>query len=410
MINWLTENIGTGAYLKVIESGVDNSIILDVRDMVDKDGNSSEIILKKIEQSLLILEKSKKVVICCDYGMSRSNSIAVGTISKYSNIEFDEAVKIVKNKIDEAGIKIEMLNAVYKSLNKTRKEYTVSKNILVTGGSGFLGKNLISKLKNTYNVFSPSSNEIELINGTISLDLILKNKEIDTIIHLANPKIFTTNKSVGDTLIMLKNILDLCRTNNIKLIFLSGWEIYTGYKSHGLLANENLEPNPKGTYGETKWLCELLIKKYVENYNVKCQIIRSGPVYGSFGEKPKFLFNFLNKALTNQDIITHKYLNGFPSLDILYIGDLVNAINKICDFNSLDSFNIGSGRNYSTLEIAELIVKITNSKSKVKSVLIEEFTSNIIMDNSKSKLLLDWIPEIELEEGLTKLINNYKQK
>nr|MCU0323536.1 NAD-dependent epimerase/dehydratase family protein [Chitinophagaceae bacterium] len=336
-MRWLIDNIGTAAYNEVYNNKLyQDCVILDVRDLVDKSGNDSSYIQTKITECLSLLHAKSKVIICCDYGMSRSNSIAIGSISKWLKIEFDEAVEIVKSKVDESGIKIEMLDTVYKALNIISNKTDKTENILVTGGSGFLGITLIDKLSIDFKVVAPRSKEIDLIHDTISLDLLIKKNSIDTIIHLANPKIFTTNKSTGDTLVMLKNILDICRTNDVKLIFLSGWEIYSGYKSLGLLANESLKPNPKGTYGETKWLCELLIRKYIENYNIKCQIIRSGPVYGMNGDKPKFIFNFINKALAADDIVTHKYLNGFPCLDLLYVDDLIDLIIKVCKSNVLE--------------------------------------------------------------------------
>ncbi len=406
-MRWLTDNIGTAAYNDVYDNNLyKGSIILDVRDLVDKSGNDNSYIQVKVKECLRLLESGSKVIICCDYGMSRSNSIAIGVISKWLNIGFGEATNLVKNKVDESGIKIEMLNTVYYALNEVARKTDNIQNILVTGGSGFLGKTLVEKLKKDFKVIAPASKEIDLIYESISFDLLIKKHSIDTIIHLANPRVFTSNKSVGDTLVMLKNVLDICRTNDLKLIFLSGWEIYSGYKSLGLLANESLEPNPKGTYGETKWLCEQLIKKYIDNYNVKCQIVRSGPVYGMNVDKPKFIFNFINKALANEEIITHKYLNGYPSLDLLYIDDLIDLLIKICKTYTTGELNVGSSKIYSTFEIAKLICEITNSKSKISSVEIQDYTSNIIMDNRCAKEKLEWNTTLELKEGLEKVIKN----
>ncbi|HET6995255.1 MAG TPA: hypothetical protein VFI06_09760, partial [Chitinophagaceae bacterium] len=97
MINWLTDYIGTGAYLDVMAAGGDVAVV-DVRNLVDKDGNTGEAILSKIDESIAILKKHGKVVVCCDYGMSRSNSIAAGVISKYESIPFSKAVSMVQQK------------------------------------------------------------------------------------------------------------------------------------------------------------------------------------------------------------------------------------------------------------------------------------------------------------------------
>jgi nucleoside-diphosphate-sugar epimerase len=408
-MRWLTNEIGTAAYndLLMLELDVD-VIVLDVRDLVDKSGNDIQYVILKINDGVDLLRNGNRIIVCCDYGMSRSNSIAAGIIIKFYNLDFSSAVQILKDNVDESGIKVEMLNTIYQALYAPNHKKVNEKNILVTGGNGFLGKSVIKKLSFNYSITAPSSTEINLLNDSISLDLKVKERNIDTIIHLANPKIFTTNKSVGDTLVMLKNILDVCRTNGVRLIFLSGWEIYSGYNSAGLMANESLPANAKGTYGETKWLCELLIKQYVANYNIKCQILRSGPVYGALGEKPKFIYNFIDKALCHKDIVTHKYINGFPGLDLLYIDDLVNLIEKSVQNDLVGDFNIGSGTAISTHEIAEIISQKLSSKSTIRYTDIREYAPNIIMDTHKIKTSFRWEPTVKLMDGLDLVIKNYQ--
>lgn len=408
-MRWLTHEIGTAAYNDLLKLKLEGDVIvLDVRDLVDKSGNDIQYVILKINEGVDLLKNGKRIIVCCDYGMSRSNSIAAGVIVKFYNLSFSSAVQILKDKVDESGIKVEMLNTVYQALFTPNDKKANKQNVLVTGANGFLGKSVIEKLSFNYSITAPSSAEINLLTDSISLDLKVKERNIDTIIHLANPKIFTTNKSVGDTLVMLKNILDVCRTNGVRLIFLSGWEIYSGYNSTGLFANELLRANAKGTYGETKWLCELLIKQYVINYDLKCQILRSGPVYGAFGEKPKFIYNFIDKALNHKDIITHKYINGFPSLDLLYIDDLVNLIEKAVQSDLVGDFNIGSGTSISTREIAEIISQKLSSESIIRFTEIQEYAPNIIMDTYKVKASFGWEPTIAIRDGLDLVIKNYQ--
>lgn len=413
MINWLTKDIATGAFNEVSQTQLNDDVnVLDVRDLVDKSGNDLSFINSKVDEALMQLKNGKKIIICCDYGMSRSNSIAIGAITKWNQVSFEEATDIAKKIVPASGIKIEVLNTVYDALyqnNVKQKNVSANKNVLLTGGSGFIGKRLKSEMKNDFNVFAPDSKSIDLSDDNIGLYQLVKSEGINTIVHLANPKIFTTNRSVGDTMVMLKNILDVCRTSDIKFVYLSGWEVYSGYKSDGLLANEILPLNPKGTYGETKWLCELLIKQYHFNYGLKYQIIRSGPVYGTGGEKPKFIYNFINKALKNEEISTHRFKNGFPILDLLHIDDLVKTIKKIVLKDIEGDLNIGSGKGISTFEIATIICELTQSSSKIKHAEIQDFASNIIMDISRSQQLLNWAPEIDIRTGLNQIIQTIKK-
>jgi nucleoside-diphosphate-sugar epimerase len=404
-MRWLTDDIATGSYTDVSKMTLDqDTVVFDVRDLVDKSGNTTEYINDKIDQAVSLLNNKKKLIVCCDYGMSRSNSVAAGIISKWKNILFSDAVALLKSKVDSSGIKIEMLNTVYQALNKNKKSEVLLSNILVLGGSGFIGKNLVSELSGVRNVYAPTSKEIDLRNSTLDLDLYVKSKNIGLIINLANPKIFTTNNSLGDSLIMLKNVLDVCRTNNVKIIYPSGWEIYSGYRSTGLLVNERFAANPKGTYGETKWLSEVLIRQYAAMYGLKYQIIRSGPLYGVGGEKPKFIYNFLEKARMNKEIQTHKYINGSPLLDLMYIDDYLNAIKIIAVSEFEGDVNLGTGVGTSTFDIASLICNLTTSASEIKQIAIDDYASNIIMDCSLAFQKFGWTATIDIKEGLKRII------
>ena len=279
-MKWLTEEIATGSYNEVSKKVLDpDAVILDVRDLVDKSGNDVDYVKSRIDEGISILKKNQKLIVCCDYGLSRSNSIAIGIIKKTKNISFLEAFRIARQKIDESSVKVEMLDTVYRALHVNhglKNSSDKSLKLCITGAGGFLGRNLIEKIGTEVDVFGIQSREIDLLTNVIELDLFVKSHQVNSILHLANPRVFTNTKSLGDTLVMLKNVLDVCRNNNVKLIFLSGWEIYSGYRDEFLSADENLLPNPKGTYGETKWLCELLINQYIRNYGINSVILRSG--------------------------------------------------------------------------------------------------------------------------------------
>ncbi len=405
MIKWITDNIGTGAFEKVQDSSL--YVKIDVRDMVDKAGNTESLIKEKIDVALVELNKGNKIVICCDYGMSRSNSIAVGVVAKFDKIDFSKSLMLVLEKTNEKSIKIEVLNVIRKIFPSNNQP---AKSIMVTGGRGFIGKRLIPELSKKHIVFSPSSNEIDLEKDIVLLDLFVKENNVKTIIHLANPRIYTTNQSFSSSILMTKNILDVCVANDVKLVYLSGWEIYSGYNTTGFLASESTNPFPKGTYGLSKTMCENLIKNYMDIYNLQSLIIRSSPVYGVGSDKPKFIYNFLNKALNDENIIAHKYIDGFPSLDFLHINDLIDFLELSINKDLLGDYNIGTEILTSTSAIAEHIIQMTSSKSVLKHVDVEEHTHNIYMDISKVKYYLHFKPKIQIKDGLNEIIINYKKE
>ena len=402
MINWLTDYIGTGAFDKVIATNCEYPV-LDVRGLVDKSGNSIEFITEKITQGLSILDSVPKIVVCCDYGMSRSNSIAAGIIAKKEDKPLSQVVELYFNNIAEGGVKLDMFNTIFQS-NVRNKDTSIKNTILVTGASGFLGKNLLKRLTTKYKVIGVNSEKYNLLTNPLSLDIFVKENNISTIIHLANPRIYTLNIALGDSLVMLKNVLELCRINDIKLIYISSWEVYSGYNTEKLLADESLPLFPRGSYGESKWLSEQLITQYSKMYGLKYNIIRSSPIYGVDSDKPKFIYNFLNKAKKNETITTHKYVNGFPNVDLLHQEDIVAAIEKTIDINGNNVFNIGSGISLNTNEIAKFIVKSLGSKSNIEINYIEDFYPNIQMNYSKINSMVGWLPQNNFKDFITNLI------
>lgn len=405
MIRWITEHLGTA---KIDDVNEKEYSVVDVRDLIDKKGNSTQIILQKIDSVIELLKQNHKVVICCDYGISRSNAIAIGALVKYFNYDFNEVVKFVVEKTGESEINIELLNSVRWILEKNKKEVipTNNKGILITGGTGFIGGALVTKLKENYNFVIPSRQELNLLDGGIKLDLMVKNSHVDTIIHLANPRIYTTTDAMGQSLVMLKNVLDICKENRLNILYLSSWVVYSGYNSSNLTASETLPLRPKGTYGETKALCETLINQYRSLYDLNVYLLRLSPVYGVGSDKPKFIYTFFEKALKKETIFTHKYLNGLPILDLIHVSDVVKAIESVIRVKPTYSFdlNIGSGVGHSTFEVAKMIKEMCGSNSEIMHHEINDFTANIVMDISKAKKLFGWRPTINIKDGLKEIM------
>ncbi len=406
MIRWITENLGTAKIEDVNGRGYS---VVDVRDLVDKEGNLNQVILEKIDAVVDLLKQNHKVVICCDYGISRSNAIAIGAIVKCFNYDFDEAVKFVMDKTEEMAIRIDILNSVREVLGINKKDNlsTNNKTILITGGTGFIGSALAAKLEKNYDLVMPTRQEVNLLDGPIKLDLIVKNSDVDTIIHLANPGRYATTESMGQSLVMLKNVLDVCKENRLNLLYLSSWVVYSGYNSSCLVASESLPLRPKGTYGETKALCETLVNQYRDLYNLNIYLMRLSPVYGVGSDKPKFIYTFFQKALKHETIFTHKYLNGLPVLDLIHVNDVVSAIECVIKAkpSNLFDLNIGFGVGYSTFDIARMIKEMCSSNSVIMHHEINDFVANIIMDINKAKKVFGWAHQINIKEGLKDIMN-----
>lgn len=406
-IRWITPDLGTGPALLVRQEADMN--IIDVRDLVDKAGNRSEAVRQKITEGCDSLRTGKKTVVCCDYGISRSNAVAVGILVMHEAIPFEAAVRRVLEATGEKEIKVDPLQAVRMALGIDKKSSQCQRlRVLVTGGNGLIGKPTCEKLAVKFDVIAPRRSELDLQQGSTQLDLLVGEREIDCIVHLANPRIYTSNIALGDTLTMLRNVLDVCVARDIKLIYLSGWEVYSGYRSNYLSADESLPLLPKGPYAETKYLTEMLIEHCRRTQDLRCTMLRSSPVYGIGSDKPKFIYNFIDKIKRSQRIVTHRYNNGVPALDLLYLDDLVSAVTQSVDSNFEGNLNIGTGVTTSTQRIAEILKEMLGAQSKIESTVIDSDTAGIAMDAGKAHKLLDWKPTVSVEQGLQMILENLK--
>ncbi len=407
-IRWITPLLGTGSALLVRkETGVN---IIDVRDLVDKAGNRDDAVLQKITEGCKSLREGKKTVVCCDYGISRSNAVAVGILAMYESIPFEVAVRRVLETTGEREIKVDPLKSVRRALGLDQKRISQEKpRILVTGGTGALGKPTSLKLSEGFEAIVPSRKELDLLQGGTQLDLTAGENRIDCIVHLANPRVYTSNTAIGDTLTMLRNVLDVCVTRDIKLIYLSGWEVYSGYRSNHLKAEESLPLHPNGPYAETKYLCEMLIEHSRRTQGLRCTMLRSSPVYGVGSDKPKFIYNFIDKIRRSERIVTHRYNNGLPALDLLYIDDLVSVLVKTVESDFTGNLNIGTGVITTTHKVAEILRNLLGGRNEIDTTLIDSDTACIAMDTGKAKEVLGWQATIGIVQGLQLILSSLKK-
>ena len=406
MIRWISDRLGTAPALSPeIAPGMAR---LDVRDLVDKFGNDTAAVRAKIDQGVALLASGMPLVVCCDYGISRSNAIAAGILAVSEGVALPEAVRRVMAATGETEIKLEPLDVVRRALSggeSTRR--SGGSRVLLTGGSGFVGQRLQTALAGRVETVVAAGSEIDLTAGATALGLLAQEYEVDQIVHLANPRVYTSNRAMGDTLTMLRNVLDVCRVSRARLVFVSSWEVYSGYRAAELLADEATPHLPKGPYAEAKLLAEALIAHHRARHDLDVTIVRSAPAFGVGSDKPKFLHNFARAAQAGQGPIrTHRYANGDPKLDLLHIDDLVAALAAVVATRSAGDFNIGGGRLWGTAEIARHMVELAGRDIAVEQQVVQDDVGNILMDSSRAREVLAWVPRHTLEDFLADLMGS----
>lgn len=398
MIAWITREVGTGAWDDVEES--EEWVKIDVRSLVDRKGNDPEVFSRRVHEALDILNRGSRVVICCDYGISRSNAFAAALIAARESCAFDEAVMRVVASTGGEGIQLDVL-AVARQAAIGSGELLIKKSggTLVTGGSGFLGRAVAKSLAADQPVRAPSRQDIDLTRDLVRLEILARQSGVDTVLHLAYPHVITTNASMGEALVMLKNVLDVCVANDLRLVYLSTAELYGGYQADHLLADANLAANPATTYGKSKALGEEMIRTTARQRGLRAAIVRCSPVFGPDSSRPKLLWSFIRSAREGAEIIYHRYENGPARLDLLFQDDAIAAIGAVVRSGYEGTLQIGSGRSISILDIAEAVIARAGMGT-ISSIPIRGYACNIVMDLTVAGRTLGWQPMIPFEEGL----------
>ena len=309
----------------------------------------------------------------------------------------------------------------------------MKKRILVTGGAGFIGSHLCERLLNegnevicADNFFTGSKQNIihllenpyfEIIRHDITLPLYV---EVDEIYNLACPAspvyysfdpVQTTKTSVMGAI----NMLGLAKRLKIKVLQASTSEVYGDPEVHPQTESYrgNVNPiGPRACYDEGKRCAEILFFYYYRQFKIKIKVIRIFDTYGPKiqPDNGRVISNFMVQTLKNKDITI--YGDGSQTRSFYYVDDLVEGIIKM--MNSRENFvgpvNLGNPNEFTILELAKKIIKLTNSKSKIiYKPLLEDDPKQRQPNIELAKKELKWEPKIQIDEGLKKTINYFER-
>lgn len=318
------------------------------------------------------------------------------------------------------------------------------KNILVTGGAGFIGSHLCEKLVDNNNVvvcidnlLTGSKKNIEhlldernfffvkedLLNIFTNYELPITNYQ--TIFHLASlaspnaSSPFSYLKYPIETLLVnsvgTKNMLELARRDKARFIFASSSEVYGDPQVHPQTEDYWGYVNPTGPrscYDEGKRFGEALTMAYYRKFGLDTRIVRIFNTYGPrmLALDGRVISNFIVQAIQNKELTV--YGNGSQSRSFCYITDLVEGLVRIGDKDGIggEVINLGNPDERKIRDVALLIKRITRSKAKiVYTNLPEDDPSQRCPDIAKATNLLSWLPEVNLIEGLIKTIAYFRK-
>jgi len=402
MIRWIRERLGTAPYNDINLAGC---TIVDVRDLVDKAGNPAGAISKLVLDAVRAYQAGETVVVACDFGISRSNAIAAGVLSVVEEMSYSQALRDVAERTGEREIKIDVATAVAQAFGATERR-PHSARPLITGASGFLGGALLRSLGGRHDALGPSRSELDLEAGTLALAEYCDRESVGQIVHLAYPRAYTNTESAAKSMLMLRNILDVCRSRDIRLILVSGAVVFSGYTGADLVADEGFEPCPKGVYGETKFIEETLVSMHSNRGDVRSVVCRLSSVYGPGGQRPRFIHTFFRRAMLGETIVTHRYENGRPAVDLLFIDDAVDALRLVIDSEIQGVVHFGSGHLDTTFELAKTIVSIAGADVRVEELAIAETTANVALNSSRALHELHWSSRVNVPDGLARTLLN----
>lgn len=299
-------------------------------------------------------------------------------------------------------------------------------NILLFGGDGFLGTNIVNRLvqdKNT-NIFIYGRNNVQqnknckYYTGDLyseeHLDDILNG--IDVIIYLitsVTPASSMVNKFLGyqKDIPMLIKVLDTALKKKIKrVVFISSGG--TIYGENVIANNEDMKENPMSHYAILKLASEKLLLMYNQLYGMENVILRvSNPYGGNFYNNEVGIINiFLNKILNNEELII--FGDGNIVRDFINISYVVDAVCKSLTFSIPDKctpvFNIGSGKGTSLNELLDIIRSTIEKKINVKYIEERNFdVKNNVLCIEKAKCIMKYIPPVDSEEDIKAFIKLY---
>ena len=305
--------------------------------------------------------------------------------------------------------------------------------ILVTGGAGFLGSHLCEVLLGLKadvicldNFFSGSKDNIRHLSGHPYFEAIRHDVihpffvEVDKVYHLAcpaSPIHYQQNpiKTVKTNVMGTINMLGLAKRTGARILLASTSEVYGDPEVHPQTESYwgHVNPiGPRSCYDEGKRLAETLATDYHRQNRVDIRIAR---IFNTFGPRMavkdgRVVSNFIVQALRGEPLTV--YGKGDQTRSFCYVSDLIDGLHRLMEADDPGGpVNLGNPVEFTILELAELVLKLTKSRSSViHRPLPQDDPTQRCPDISLARRALGWEPKVKLEEGLQRTIEYFQKQ
>jgi len=316
----------------------------------------------------------------------------------------------------------------------------VARNILITGGAGFIGSRLsdalvsrgenVVVLDNFNDYYDPKRKwqNLESLKGNANFQLyegdirdrehireLIKNHQFEVVVHLAamagvrssieNPLLYSEVNVIGTNLLLE----EMRRAEIGKLVFASSSSVY-GNRSEGAFSENDNTDKQISPYGATKKSVELLAHTYHHLFGMSCVGLRFFTVYGPRNRPDMACYKFVEAI--EKGLPLTRYGNGGSGRDYTYIDDIVEGIIKAIETPlGYEIINLGNSSPIRLTEMIETVEKVCGKEAKIKQLPMQpgdvEWT---YADITKAKQLMDWEPKTSFSEGMEKLVDWYRNQ
>ena len=287
--------------------------------------------------------------------------------------------------------------------------------ILLTGSSGFIGREVLTKLRTEHKVF-----EYDVLNGDDILDISnlernVRLYQIDLIFHIAAEanlysmeNISGAKKGMDINVVGTNNVALVCATHKIKLIYASTICVYGDTTE--LKDETHCLPEPQELYAYTKLAGEQIVKGCHKNFTLDYIILRFATVYGPRMREALGCYIFIKQALAGEEVTVHG--DGTQERTLTHVEDIadgcMNAV-KYFDTAKNRTYNISTDEKITATQMAKDIIAITNSTSKIKYIPQRQnqtFSENV--SYTLAEQYLHWKPKYTWQNGVTLTIQHFK--